>query len=182
LRALATLPFAVVALRLAVPGLVGTLISLFKNVNNDPSVSGRTKDYAVVFELMGENLLLGRGLFTFVPRYYRILDNQYLVLAIELGIVGLAAAALFLLSTFFIARTTRKRARTARQRHLGLSLSASALGIAISFLTFDALGFPMAAGMTMLLAGLAGATWRLTALEDPTSPYLRHGERVSALR
>ena len=71
---------------------------------------------------------------------------------------------------------------TARSRNLGLSISASALGISISFLTFDALGFPMAAGLTMLVAGLAGATWRLTAAEDPSSPYLPHEERSHALR
>lgn len=181
LRALAILPFAVVGLRLAVPGLVGTLMSLFKNLFNDPSVTGRTNDYDVVFGLMGESLLLGRGLFTFVPRYYRILDNQFLVFGIELGIVGLVAAAAFLFGTFFIARTAFKRARTARSRNLGLSLSASALGISVSFLTFDALGFPMAAGLTMLLAGMAGATWRLTVLEDPASPYLRE-ERSHATR
>lgn len=182
LRALAILPFAVVGLRLAVPGLVGTLMSLFKNLFNDPSVTGRTNDYDVVFALMGENPLLGRGLFTFVPRYYRILDNQFLVFGIELGIVGLVAAATFLFGTFFIARAAYRRARTARSRNLGLSLSASALGISFSFLTFDALGFPMAAGVTMLLAGLAGATWRLTALEDPASPYLPHEERSHGAR
>ncbi len=47
LNALLLTPFAVVGLRLAVPGLVGTLISLFKNLGNDPSISGRTSDYGV---------------------------------------------------------------------------------------------------------------------------------------
>ncbi|MET0523633.1 MAG: hypothetical protein ABWZ91_02460, partial [Nocardioides sp.] len=49
LRALVILPFAVVGLRVAIPGLVGTLMSLFKNLFNDPSVTGRTNDYGVVF-------------------------------------------------------------------------------------------------------------------------------------
>ena len=53
IRALLIMPFAVVGLRLAVPGLVGTLISLFKNVVNDPSVSGRTNDYGVVLDVAG---------------------------------------------------------------------------------------------------------------------------------
>ena len=44
----------------------------------------------------------------------------------------------------------------------------------MSFATFDALGFPMAAGLVMLLLGLSGAVWRLTAMEDPESPYSPH--------
>ena len=69
---------AVVGIRLAIPGLVGTLLALFTNLGNDPSVSGRTSDYAVVFDVFEDHPWLGRGLFTFLPRSYRILDNQWL--------------------------------------------------------------------------------------------------------
>ena len=48
LRALLVLPFAVVGMRLLAPGLVGTIRSLFANLVNDPSVTGRTDDYSVV--------------------------------------------------------------------------------------------------------------------------------------
>ncbi len=76
LRALIVLPFAAVGMRLLAPGLLGTIGSLFANLDADPSVSGRTDDYAVILGLFAENPIFGRGLFTFVPRYYRILDNQ----------------------------------------------------------------------------------------------------------
>jgi polysaccharide biosynthesis protein PslJ len=182
LNALLLMPFAVVGLRLAIPGLVGTLIALFTNLANDPSISGRTSDYGIVFGVMEDNLLFGRGLFTFVPRYYRIVDNQYLMFGLELGIVGLVAALLLLGTGFFQALAARKRALEPSSRDVSLVFAASLLGVAVSFVTFDALSYPMASGLTMLLVGLAGACWRLTTLDDPASPYHPHEHRTAVAR
>ncbi len=104
------MPVAVVGLRLAIPGLVGTLYSLFSNLQNDPSVSGRTSDYAVVLGLFDQHAILGRGLFTFVPRYYRILDNQYLMILVELGVVGLRPASSSSSSASSVLRRAAKHA------------------------------------------------------------------------
>ena len=60
--------------------------------------------------------------------------------------------------------------------------AASLLGVAVSFVTFDALAYPMASGLTMLLVGLAGACWRLTTLDDPASPYHPHEPRTAVSR
>ena len=179
INALLIMPFAVVGLRLAVPGLVGTLISLFKNLFNDPSISGRTSDYGVIFGVIGDNPLLGRGLFTFVPRYYRIVDNQYLVFGVELGILGLATVAVFLAVSFFQSFAAHRRAVESAARDLSLAVSASVAGVLVSFVTFDALGFPMAAGLMMLLVGLSGACWRIATVEDPESPYRPHEHRLA---
>ena len=181
-RALLLTPVAVIGLRLAVPGLVGTLISLFENLVNDPSISGRTSDYGVIFGVIGDNPLFGRGLFTFVPRYYRIVDNQYLVFGVELGSVGLVAFAIFLAVSYRQSHAAHKRALQPDSRDLSLAVSASVAGVAVSFVTFDALGFPMAAGMMMLLVGLAGACWRLATAEDPVSPYRPHDHRSAPRR
>ena len=160
LRALLIAPVAVVALRLMIPGLVGTLVSLFTNLFDDPSVTGRTTDYGVVLDLYSDHWLIGRGLFTFIPRYYRILDNQYLMLLVEIGILGLLAVVLFLVVAFLDGIGARC-ARDPRSRHLGLALAASVAGGAIGMLTFDAWGFPMAAGVSFVVAGMAGAARRL---------------------
>ena len=181
-RALLVMPFAIVGLRLAVPGLVGTLISLFKNLLNDPSISGRTSDYTVVFSVVDDNPFFGRGLFTFVPRYYRIVDNQYLMFGVELGLVGLLAMLLFLSVSFFQAFAAHRSALESSSRDLSLAISASVAGVLVSFATFDALGFAMAAGLMMLLVGLAGACWRVATLEDPASPYRPHDHRTGAPR
>ena len=165
LWAILAAPFAVVGVRLMAPGLVGTIRSLFTNLGNDPSISGRTDDYSVVLALYADHALLGRGLFTFIPRYYRILDNQLLMTLIELGVVGLIAVLIFLGSGVAMARVARRRFPEERQKHLALVLSASIVGIVLSYATFDAWGFPMVAGMTFLLIGMAGAAYRLSRIE-----------------
>lgn len=162
IRALTILPFAVVGLRVAIPGLVGTLVSFFANAETDPSVEGRTQDYAAVHVLWAEHPYLGRGLFTFVPQYFRILDNEYLMLLVELGAIGLACFVTALLIGYFCARATHHHAPDPRSRNVGLSISAGIFGLLVAHATFDGLGFPMAAGVTFLLCGLGGATWRLT--------------------
>jgi hypothetical protein len=177
LRALAIMPFAIVGLRLAIPGLVGTLLSFFVNADKDPSVEGRTQDYAAVHLLWHEHLWFGRGLFTFVPQYFRILDNEYLLLLVELGAIGLGMFVVALLIGYFCARATHHHAPDPRSRNIGLSISAGLFGLLVAHATFDGLGFPMAAGITFLLTGLGGATWRLTregAVPEPEPEHEPH--------
>ncbi len=180
-RALLVAPMAIIAMRVAVPGLVGTIVSLFTNFLNDPSITGRTDDYTVVLALYGDHPWFGRGLFTFVPRYYRILDNQFLMSLVELGLIGFIAMVTFFLAGYFSARGARRRSRDPRSRNLALSLSASIAGIVLSYATFDAWGFPMAAGMTFLLIGMAGASWQISDQERRArreSEYGASGNRL----
>lgn len=155
-------PFAIVGVRLMAPGLVGTIRSLFLNLGNDPSISGRTDDYGSVFLLFLDHPILGRGLFTFVPRYYRVVDNQILLTLVELGIFGLIALVALLVTSFLLARAARRRAISDSEKHLALILSGSIVGVSVGYVTFDAWGFPMVAGMTFLLIGMAGAAHRLS--------------------
>jgi len=165
-NALTVAPFLVVGLRLLIPGLVGTIISLWTNLSNDPSTAGRTGDYTVVLGLYTDHPFLGRGHLTFVPRYYRIVDNQILVSLVELGAVGLFAMLTLFATAYLCARGVRLRASTSEHRHLGLALAASLAGLVVSFATFDAFGFPMVAGLTFLLIGLAGAAWQAARREQ----------------
>ncbi|MBC2931415.1 O-antigen ligase family protein [Nocardioides sp. zg-1228] len=162
IRALVLLPFAIVAMRGAFPGLLGTIYALFANLGNDPSISGRTTDYDAVSLLWSQGPVLGRGFFTFVPQFYRILDNMYLLLLLELGIVGLLCTIVLFVTGFLSARAARSRAPDERSRHLGLCLSASLLGLFVALGTFDALVFSMTAGALFLLLGLSAAAWRLS--------------------
>ncbi|PRZ42484.1 O-antigen ligase-like membrane protein [Antricoccus suffuscus] len=168
-RALFIAPFAAIALRLMIPGLVGTITSLFTNLSNDPSISGRTDDYGPVFDLYTNHPILGRGLFTFAANYYRILDNQYFGMLVEIGAVGLSAAVALFLIGYFCARGARRRTTNPRSRHLALALSGAIAGVVISYVTFDAWAFPMAAGLTFLLIGMAGAAWQIARYESQQS-------------
>lgn len=163
--ALVLFPLGLVALRLLVPGLMGTLLALWTNLFADPSTTGRTSDYGVVFTMVGQNPAFGRGLFTFIPRYYRTLDNQILDTLLELGIVGLVSTVALFGVAYFCARGVWRRGTTPGTGHVGAALSASILGLLVSLATFDAFTFPMAAGVCFLMIGLAGGAWQISVRE-----------------
>ena len=122
-----------------------------------------------MFQLYSSHPWLGRGLFTFVPRYYRILDNQAIMWLLELGAIGTAVVVTFIAVGFFSARGARLRALDERSRLLALALSAGVAGVILSYVTFDAWGFPMAAGLTFLLLGMSGAAWTIARDEQHAS-------------
>ena len=165
IRALWIAPLAVMGLRVALPGLLGTIYALFVNLDNDPSVDGRTADYVAVSALWAEHRSFGRGLFTFLPQYFRILDNQYLMLLMEVGLVGLCLFVVAFLIGLLDAIGAHRRAASEEHRHAALAIAAGIVGILVSFATFDTMALPMSAGLLFLLLGLAGAVWRLSVAE-----------------
>lgn len=145
-----------------VPGMLGTLTGLFTGLSQDGSAKSRTDSYALAGDFISRAPWFGRGFSTFLPSY-RILDNSYLGVTIELGFVGLAT----LLSLFVVgvctARGVRRRAVDEPTRHLAQALAASTAGGALSYATFDAFGFPMVAGLTFLVLGLVTALVRTSS-------------------
>jgi polysaccharide biosynthesis protein PslJ len=158
-------PVLAVAGRAAFPGLLGTIRGLFQNVEGDPSVEGRTQDYPHVIELFLVNPVFGRGLYTWGTYYYRTLDNQTLVTLLEVGLFGILAFTCLILTGVVSGVQCHRFAQDQRRRHLGLSLAASILGMSLSYVTFDTLGFAQAAGLSFLFVGMAGAAWRLAREE-----------------
>lgn len=155
------------------PGLLGTLRSLFNNLENDPSIEGRTKDYEVVAPLILERVWLGRGPGTYSPTNYVLLDNQWLNILITNGVVGVVAFGALLLTAVVLAARVGRWAGNAEDRNLGRAVCASIIAAgAISF-TFDSLSFSTFAVTLFVLLGVAGALWRLT---DGPGP----GDRVPA--
>lgn len=166
--ALLALPVMGLVGPVALPGLLGTIRSLFTNLGDDPSITGRTDDYELVFRLIGEHPLFGLGLFTFVPMVYRTIDNQALVLLLEIGVVGTVAFVALILVGVAHGVSVHRRGRDDQERHAGLAVTASLAGIVTSYITFDALGFRQVAGLTFLFLGLAGALWGLTRRAERT--------------
>lgn len=151
------------SLRVLIPGLVGTMISLFLHLSSDPSIQGRTQDYAIVGGTIKDHPLIGRGFGTFIPGPNDLLDNQYLGTIVETGFVGLAALLLVFIVAFMCARGARRVCGADRDTaDLAQALAGSIAGCAVYFATFDALSFPMARGVTFLLVGCAGALWMQT--------------------
>ena len=154
--ALVMAPVFVVLMRLAIPGLVGTISSMFTNLGNDDSIKGRTEDYAVVGQFIQRSPWFGRGIGTFLPKDFFFLDNQYLGIVVECGYVGLTALLTFFVVIYFTARGARRHLTGLGDRDLAQSLAASSVVVAIGFATFDGLGFAMVDGVIFLVAGCTG--------------------------
>jgi hypothetical protein len=152
---------AMVAMSVAVPGLLGTIKAFFVNAGSDNSISARTQDYDYLNTFFSERPITGRGFGTFVPTLYDFLDNQYLLTAIEAGTIGVACLFLFLFSGMATARVVTRRSSDPTARSLAQALFAGVVVHAVTFATYDALVFPTT-GMTLFLTvGAAGALWRL---------------------
>ncbi|OAA25091.1 O-antigen ligase like membrane protein [Frankia sp. EI5c] len=162
LRALIIAPVFLVLMRLAVPGLLGTVRSMFSGIANDPSTSGRTSDYATVGYYFDQAPLFGRGFRTFLPDIYRTLDNQFLGGLVEIGAVGLVALILLFVVPLVCVVIALRRAPDQRSRDLIRALTASVFAVMLSYVTFDAMSFSLIASLTFLLLGCCGAAWRLT--------------------
>jgi O-antigen ligase len=161
-RGIAVLAAFLVALQFVIPGLLATIGDLFLRFGDDPSTTSRTQDYTVFARLYAERPIFGRGFFTFLPDVYTTFDNEYLVILLEVGIIGLLALIVLFVAGMGAGRAARHAARDEETRHLGQVLAGSIAAGAVAFGTFDAFSFPMAAGTTFLLIGTAGALRRLT--------------------
>jgi len=156
--------FGLLAFRAAVPGLLGTLVSLFTWASDDPSVKGRTEDYAEIPGLMAGHWWFGRGLGTFQWQQYFYLDNQYLGSLLEGGVIGIVVFGALFIVGMSLARGARKRATDAATRSLGQAITAALGALAAAAATFDELSFKQTAFVAFLLIGAAAAL-RRTVIE-----------------
>ncbi|WP_426734706.1 O-antigen ligase family protein [Glutamicibacter sp. 2E12] len=145
-------------LYVAVPGLAGTIMGMFSGP--DSSIDSRTSSYPSIAGYLMVAPWLGRGLGTMTADY-RIFDNQYIGLLIELGVLGvLAFIALVLISaacTIFRPWGTDRKIAA-----LGPAIGAGILAAALLSAFFDSFHFPQAMGMLSLMLGLAGAHWNIS--------------------
>ncbi|MET4637662.1 O-antigen ligase family protein [Mycetocola sp. 2940] len=157
--------FAVFA---ASPGLLSTTIGLFTGIGDDPSTQSRTRGVELVPGFMSHSPLIGTGYGIFLPRYY-IFDNQWVLLAVELGTLGILAFAGLFVAGIWSARRARFSADPGI-RLLGHALAAAMFNVAVLFLFFDGLSFPIAGGMLFLLLGLCASIRAVAAGDGPGMP------------
>jgi O-antigen ligase len=155
---------AAVVTFVAVPGLMGSMLRLFTGISQDGSARSRTDSYQIVWEYFMRHPFFGRGFSTFLPSH-RILDNQYLGLLLDIGLIGLCAMLGLLLVGIGCALTARRRSSVPMDRELAQALVASIMVGAVGFALFDGLSFPLAAGVLFLTVGLAGALRRMVCAD-----------------
>lgn len=139
-----------------IPGLIGTIRGMFLAVGQDPSSASRASASDVVLDIAGNYGPLGRGFGTFLPKYV-IVDNQFLILLTDVGIVGLLSFLALIVTAIVVAQRARRRVQDAALSLLVHAVTAALVATVCLFGFFDALGFPMAAGTLFLLLGVIGA-------------------------
>lgn len=159
LQALLFLLVTSVVMYLSVPGLLGTIVNLFSRAGEDPSVGSRTGSYEIAGVFVADSPLLGRGFGTFLPKYW-ILDNGYLGLLIEGGIVGLLGLLTVILAGVLAARHARTWSTDPDEQQMAGAVMASIVASAAGLAFFDTFAFPQSAGGLFLMLGLAGAMRR----------------------
>jgi O-Antigen ligase len=164
--------FAFVAV--TIPGMLGSLQGLFVGASDDDSVASRTGSYPIAEEFFGTSPFFGRGYSTFLPAY-RIFDNQYLLLLIEVGAVGLLSFIGVLVTGAWCARRARQLAADDALREYAQSLVAAVCAGGVGLALFDGLSFIMSTGVLFLVVGLSGAVYRLVRDAVPSDEAERRG-------
>ncbi|MGN6129887.1 MAG: O-antigen ligase family protein [Nocardioidaceae bacterium] len=157
-----------------VPGLLATFEALFLGVQNDPSARSRTGSFAYAGEFIARSPWLGRGVGTFLPDYH-IFDNEYLLLMVEAGVVGVLAWLAMIGVCLLAARRARLLGGTALDREAAQAVGAAVAAGAVGGLFFDLFGFPIVTGLLFVAMGLCGAFLKLARQEAdrPAAPVGR---------
>lgn len=170
---------AIVAVRVLIPGLVGTIFSLFRDFGQDDSIKGRLEDYDAIGEFAEGHAIFGRGPGTWVTAEldYFTLDNQWLLTLLELGLLGVVACAAIYLSGIICGFRAAQLAPTSESTSLIKALTGGIVGALGASFTFDSIAFTGHMAITFVFIGVAGACWRIaTRGEIPADP----AEQLSA--
>lgn len=178
LAALVATPAAVVAIFAIVPGFFATMHAYVFGASSDPSVITRTDDYGFAMALIHDSPWVGHGAGWYVfEDALKILDNQYLSTAIELGMLGVVTLLGFLGGTALVALRARSRSVDPAVRVLGAAIAAAAFSGMVCSTAFDSMAFPVFACLQALTCGLSGAVWLISQNSHGDAPA-RHGSSL----
>jgi O-antigen ligase len=175
-------PVAVAAVFVGAHGLIGTLARYFLAGTSDDSILHRVNNYPYVEHLVRQAPWLGTGGGTYSGQSaVNILDNQYLDVIIELGIIGLLAFVFYVVWPLLAALVARRRTADPRIRDLCAALAGAELAAIVCSATFDSEAFPIFVGVQALVVGLIGTAWRL-AQQDRSPAVADHHDQQPAWR
>jgi O-antigen ligase len=153
------LPLGLVILlfiQLLAPGALVRIKAQFVggSFTNAISQRGRTADYPAIQPDVRKYPLLGRGYGTYDRDKYRTLDNEYLGVLVEGGVLGLATYLIMVITVMAVGYgILRSRDPIRGPPALAAAAAAAAYGVASS--TFDVIAFPHAPYLFFFVAGVA---------------------------
>ena len=180
----------VIVIKIVAPGSIATVKSLFfpppgesliasqRTLAGDPTlISGRANLWPRIVDGM-RRPILGQGVGTRQTgdtnplRNSPILDNQWLGLFLDVGLLGLAGWI------WLIVRVVRRLGRVARTRGspegmLAAAFAASITGFAVAMMTYDSLAFVQETFVFWTILALSAT---LIAIHQETGPALREAD------
>jgi hypothetical protein len=146
------------------PKLIDVLVNTVAGSSKDSSIWSRLTKYEYVWTHVLAKPIGGQGFGTYVAPIQPYLDNQYLLTAVESGLPGLVGFVLLLVVPMWWAFriwASKKIDSPPQVRDAAWAVAVAMLVCALSFGTYDGLAFPQFAGVALLLAGCAGALFRI---------------------
>jgi polysaccharide biosynthesis protein PslJ len=157
------------AIKVAAPGLLGTLgayfTDLFHTAGEGSVASTRVAAWSLDWPYISARPIFGRGWATFLPVTYSWTDDIYLYLT------GIQCAA-----------AGRRKTQDQCRRHFGQALVAAIVAVVVTSATFDSISFPMVGGLTFLVLGIAGAYGGIMTAEEYASELFADTGRSLVLR
>ncbi len=144
-----------VAVHLLSPGAFGAIAEQLHPTRLDDvsTVSDRTSDYDAVRPDVWTHVAFGRGYGSYEHTTYRVLDMEMLRQLIEVGVVGLAAYIMLMVSIVATARAPIRRRRPDESR-VALAAAATAVSFLVISTLFDVMSFPHCPYILLWMAGL----------------------------
>lgn len=159
-------PAGVLVVFLLVPGMIATIVGTVTVGGSDPSITTRTNNYPRVEAMVSLRPFLGTGPGTYMPvNALRILDNQYLKSAVEMGLLGVLAVTVCLALPAVAALMAARHLRDPMMKALAGCVAASSFVVLVASATFDSFSFPVFTMLFPFFAGLSGVVW-LAARRD----------------
>lgn len=160
--ALVAAPTFLMVLFVAIPGMVSTLFGTATAGSSDPSITARTDDYPLAWTLLVQRPVFGHGPGSWMPvNAMDIFDNEYLLTAVTMGVVGLAGLVVYLLVPALASILAARCAPDPELRLLAGSVAAAMCVALVSSAAFDSMSFKTFALLVPIFVGLAGTVWLL---------------------
>ena len=138
------------------PGAIGGVVDQFNpaQLNQVNTVQDRVEDYDAITPDLAHNPILGLGWGGYDQKKHRILDNLYLTLAIEVGLLGIVAY-LALLGTSLTLANRAARSGDRQRAPPGMAAAAAIVTVIVASGLLDFLSLPQLAYMFCFIAAIA---------------------------
>jgi hypothetical protein len=148
---------------LVAPGAFGAVVDQLApgTVTKVNTTQDRVSDYSAIKPDLAGHLLLGRGYGSYDQKQHRILDNEYLSLAIGVGLFGVLAYLAIFATAFFSAHPAARSSDPERAPPALAAVAAIVVSL-VAGMILDFLSFPQLPYLFCLIAAIAfvcGRDW-----------------------